>query len=676
MREQVVWGAIVEVLDTFSGRAEASTTTVEEIAEDVLRSCVGTTPQDEVLVAECATGVVRFSHLCEGALQGYCMYLKRNRSNRQSMLLVAYVMIFLYRQLGGEKVRQLFHDCTASPRIEEYLSYLLNSEALKEHSYPYWTQYYDVGFLNDSVLKPLADIRDEAQRDVVDWFHTNGAFSGTKAPPPSSKVTSIEPTARSTKDPRKTLTFASPPEKVGAGPPVAAIGGRPQLPPAEVRDMAHTIPESRSAPVPRSQLTIHRSSKPLTTAVGFDFHHRLPGSSISEAATPSVEGLPSVLRTSDRQVKAMLEKEVGVSTTMTALRREAYVHQRRRDEERRHLLEKECSRHTSRDYERWRRSQAEREAAQREALLLERHRDEVRTAEKVSKAKADAEKQRHRRFLAMKVSAKEANAVAASNRKEELERQRRFVHTFRSKIAKCSSEAAHKMAEEKKKAVEQVRQESSRLKDVSRAAAEERKLQQAAIIEEIRQLRERLSTRRADLVEYHRAVTFARASDIRSNDGLERLTLRELHAELERVRSEQREEEENRRSQIIAGRAKEQRDREALLRLCADHRKKNRHTREATQAAREEQRTLARASQLDAETAKMLALHKKLETQREERRSQFMGLCEGERERQNDLLLRAVDDTALEKERWRQLEQGIINSVTANQIANAKECIR
>lgn len=172
MKERELWDLTIETLEEFYGKPlEERTIPPEDLAEQVLQSCLSVTREELVFVRECASGLTRFEKLCEGTLAGYCQYYHRHKkSSYYSMLLMAYIMIFRYREIGGHKIRELFLHSTNIGCIAEYLEYILNEEALKATAVPLWLQSYDIGFINSVVLESIRDINAEAKKDVLEYF--------------------------------------------------------------------------------------------------------------------------------------------------------------------------------------------------------------------------------------------------------------------------------------------------------------------------------------------------------------------------------------------------------------------------------------------------------------------------------------------------------------------------
>lgn len=718
-----LWPLMVDVLLSACDPSNSATKTIEDAASEVLsRGAVRLSSEETTLLLDCVVGASRFLAVCDGALQGYCDYLKRNKVDRQSMHLIAYVVLFKHRELGPETMRQLFQKSTSRPRLVEYLSYLADDAAVATHSTPLWLQSYDISFVSGTLLPALRRAA-PALRKLIDSLSAAATAPHAAAVPAVTQAAdemAVVPSALSdgagdssetpvlpptTSKKAVTLVSPSPPPPPPAPTAVAdnvtkttaahgvgrgkRVGRSKKLPPAEVREMAFTIAEPRHPPVKRqdggSPAAARGSpstaaaeggaapapAKPLSQkSVGFQFSScafteagddRKPTNSASE---------PPFAAKDYSRVRRILDTPVEVPMTNAALRREAHTHQQRRAEEERVLQELEINQHDERAFEQWRRSELAKDERQRELLLLERHLAALQSDESVRAARAEGERTRRKVCQSMK---RDAVVESQERRREEenaLALQRQFVVRFREELARSRREAEERFLQEKLHSAEVVKVESEEARRAIRVAEEQRKTEQAVVIQEIRLLRERVRVKQEELLEQRRNVGSVE-SDNDDDVLLSALTTAQLREELELVKARDRALEEERRRRIVAAKEREAADRAALESLCREQRQKCHRDRERLRESKDTKAATIRAAQLAAETERMVILQQRLKEKRQQRKAGHQKTREAERQRRNDANMRAADDTAMEKERWRQLEHGIINRISASQAAVA-----
>lgn len=213
-----------------------------------------------------------------------------------------------------------------------------------------------------------------------------------------------------------------------------------------------------------------------------------------------------------------------------------------------------------------------------------------------------------------------------------------------------------------------------------READERRWVAQALIIQEVRSLRERVRQRQLDLAEERRAefaspavgsapsvatTTAAAAADA----ALDGMSMAQLREELRSVRERDKALEEERRQANLVDRTREADERAALERMCREQRVAQEQRRQLERARRKGQVAVIEAVHGEAEAARMLALRQKLAEKRQGRRSEQRKASEAERRNRNESNIRAIDEGAMERERWRQLEQGLVNRISGEQTA-------
>ncbi|CAD2214682.1 hypothetical protein, conserved [Angomonas deanei] len=574
------------------------------------------------------------------------------------MYLMAYLLVFRYHELGYDKIRKLFNAAGIAPRIAEYVEFLLNDKAVRSSAVPLWLHSYDREFLEESVLAPLQEIAPEATVEVVEWFQNKGL------PQVAQPIVSEE---NPTRDVKK--------RKEKNKPPSAAEEGtrRTKLPPYEVREMAFTIPEPRPPPVkntPEGANGVARApKKPPTEPVGFSFHAREKKRKSVEEFTKDLQDMADsskLNRRNSKELRKILEKNVDVRNTNATLMREAYINEKQMEEERKKLENKEFTLGDDADYEEWRRQQQEKEDEMRRVAVMERNLDALERTEHTREMKqAQENKKREENRKEREAAEKEAKRRQRSEAAQKA-KQKGYVQKFRSNLQSGRAAAAESVAAEKSKSANEVRKENEKLALQKREAEEEEKNDRALLIAEIRLLRGRIKAQKETRMGASGADR--RSSAVSSSeDGFGAMNKEDLQRELKAIRGNNAKEEEERRRAILSEKEKEREERSRLEENLLAERQRRRQQREQQQQQKKTEEKTQRASRTAKENARMLELHEKLESKRNAKRDAMRQQREKEKKNKYELLLRSKDIVALEQNRWKQLEEGAINRVVANQ---------
>lgn len=664
-----VWAALLCAAECVAGHVgDDADHAVEDAVEAELVRYPSLTSEEATLARHCAFNLARFSALCSGAFQGYRACYKRNGGYKAPMYLVAYLLIFQYRTLGGSTVREMLEGCMPTLRLCEFVEFLLNAEAVAAHAVPLWRAVYDDPFLQRHVLSALSAIASEATHDVVEWFRGQPTLSAapaedTQPTPPAA--------ARSTLRPASTTTL--PP------PALRRLPGA-RLPPQEVREMAFTVPEPRLPRIKGTPAAAPAASTKLpTVAVGFSFHQReaaVAAAKTTEAATvaPAVQSTTSDLgpRPTPEQLRAMLDNSRGVPTTVTALWRETCVRERQRENAQKALQNLEVAVHDASAYELWRQAQREDEERQREMAAVQRHLDAVEAKDRVRAQRERTTQARRRRIQKMKTQNHAELAVHKREHKQALVDQEQHVQQQRRQLARECAAALGRSAAEKSALAAQVRDEADALRVEAQEAAELRHTRQVLVIQEIHLLRQRLRERQAAMGAERRQAWADGVADA----ALGRMSPAELRDALVRLRAEVAAEEEERRQHVQSTRSRALTERERLERECLQAREVQRQTREAKQAQRAAHKAAVEAERVEKEAARMAQLHEKLEVRRQAKREAHRSAHEVERQRRNEVLLRSQDGASMERKRWAQYDAGLARRAEAEQQRVLKEALQ
>ncbi|KEG10579.1 putative trichohyalin-like [Trypanosoma grayi] len=626
----------------------------DQMVDDVLENCTSIDEESAALLRETVSGTLHFEKVCEGMLNGYCDCLRRNKSDKVSMYLVAYLMVFQYTALGGHRIREFLYRCTSTPRLVEYLEYILNPESLMQYSNPYWSQYYDGEFIMNSICRPMGEVALHVRQDVIHWLLGKTAAG----------VVNINETENpEQQQPRVSKRI---PKKKVEG-PLRAVeiskGKQGGLPPAEVREMLHTIPEKRP---PRIDCTkppcvVVKRQNDLTEPIGFSFMTRTP------KKAPKVEEQPvcqsEFPRVSPDELRPILYKTVPVRMTAGALRREAQTYLKHMEEQKRSLEDVEAALRNSREFEEWQKQGREMEAQQRAAQFLSRKAQIQLAGENaVQKRKAIEEM---KKVATEEIRADIASKIELCGAEEEsrIMKQRTHASRLRRELEESRKKALKHAERERASVAAGVKKKSEQLKDEALEEEERLKMRRLLIIQEIRQLRERNRQQKEELIEKNICLQNVTPEDT-TYGGLSLAMLRE---KLCQVKEENARLEEERRARIRALRMQEREKLEALSGLCSDGRHNTRRAKEEERRNKQEEHAKLEALREEAETKRAVQVRDSLKQRRKGRRAEQIALKEEDRRRRNEMLLLAKDTSAMEESHWQQQELCVINRLTVNQ---------
>ncbi|CBZ30564.1 conserved hypothetical protein [Leishmania mexicana MHOM/GT/2001/U1103] len=665
MQVKEVWGALLRAAECSAKQAgSGAETAVEDTVAGVLLRYPHLSSEETTFVRNCAFNLSRFAALCEGAFQGYRDCYKRNSTYRPSMYLVAYLLIFQYRALGGATVREMFESSMPTPRLCEFVEFLLFSESVSRYAVPLWRAVYDDSFIQRHVLASLSSVADDATHDVLEWFHRQPSKSGTAVACPATEETAALDSTHLTLPPSSSAV------------PLRPLAGS-RLPPNEVREMVFTVPEPR---LPRIKSSPAPANAPLkrepTTPVGFSFHQREAAVSAAhseKAAECSTSADQNTAQGGARlppaQLRTMLSTSKSVPTTVAALWRERRAQERQRDNAERALRELEVTVHDSTEFDLWRQAQLEEEERRRQMEVLRRHLCAIEASDRARAQREQTMQARRRQIQRMRV---QYHAEMQANRREQehaLREHEEHVQQLRSNLSRNCAAAVEKVAAEKCALAAQVKDESEQLRAAAQEAEEHRRTHQVLLIQEIHLLRERLREKHAAMGTERRRAW----ADGEVDAALGRMSQAELRDALERLCEEVATAEESRRQRVAEVRSRTQEKHERLERECIREREKKRRIRQANLAQRMAHRAAVEAERIQVETARMAQFHEKLETRLQAKRDAHRAAHETERQRRNEVLLCAQDGVSMERKRWSQYEAGLVRCAEGEQLRVLKE---
>ncbi|RNF13006.1 putative trichohyalin-like [Trypanosoma cruzi] len=645
MKPRDIWKLMTEMVSR--SLQDSLINSPELILEETLENCTALDEEERVLVRETVLGTLHFEKVCEGILKGYGDCLRRILRDKISMYIAAYLMVFQYTVLGGHRIRELLYRCTTTPRLVEYLEYMLNPQNLKEYSSPYWKKHYDMNFITSTILRPLLEITPHVRKDVIQWLLDKTAARVVR----DDETEDVNiPTTR---------TVAAHPPRVKND-----LEERPgKVPPAEVRAMLHTIPEKRP---PRIDFTkapgiVAKSGCSPTEPIGFSFLTRERRHKTKAEEQPACQTeSPKSTREEWRQ---MLYKPVTVHMTAGAIRREAQTYLKRMEERKKSLGEMEAVLRNSQEFEVWQRQEKAREIQQREVELLDRKAQiEFASHNAVQKRKAVEEM---KRMVSSQVRADIASQLESfsAERDRKAARQRNQTAKMRRELEGNRRKAVEQAQRDRLTAAENVKAENMRLREDALEEEERIKTQRIVLIQEIRQLRERNLQRQAEIQERNIRLQKENLEDSMYGG----MGISMLREKLRQAKEESAQLEEERRAHFGALRQKEREKVEALSVLCANWRQITRRARDEEMKSKQQEAARLKSNKNEEDARRALLLCDALKQKRKDRRTEFFALKAEERRRNNELLLLAKGTSDMEEKHWSQQELGAINRLTVRQ---------
>ncbi|KAG5466599.1 hypothetical protein LSCM1_00764 [Leishmania martiniquensis] len=668
MHTKEVWNALLRAAECAARQVSGEgDTAVENAVASQLVQYPHLSTEEVTLVRNCAFSLARFASVCEGALQGYRACYKHNGAHRTSMYLVAYLLIFQYRALGGATVREMLEGSMPAPRLCEFVEFLLSGEAVERYAVPLWRMVYDDSFIQQYIVAPLASVAPEATRDIVKWLRGQSSQPVVAAEPPMVEEAAAPVTTHATLPPSASATSPLPMLRPLAG---------ARLPPHEGREMGFTVPE---LPLPRikcSSAPVHAPPKRAPTKpLGF-FHRRevavCPPTTANAAECSTRAGLKAAqkrVRLSPVKLRAMLSSLTSVPTTAAALWRETRARERQRENAERALQQLEVAVHDVTELDLQRQAQVEEEERRREAEVVQHHLDAVEAEERVRAQRERAMQSHHRQIQRMKAQYEERIASTRREQEEALRQHKQHVQQLRRRLLHDRAAAVEKAAADKSAIATQVREESAQLRAAAQKAGEQWQTHQALVIQDIHLLRERLREKQAALGSERRQAWV----DGEADAALGRMSAGELGDALQRLRAELAAEMESRRQRVAGVRNRAQEGRELLERECVREREKQRQIRQAKQTQRMNHKAAVEAERAEKKAARMVHLHEELEVRRQAKRDAHRAAHEAERHRRNEVLLRSRDVASMERRRWSQYEAGLVRRAKDAQLMVLKE---
>ncbi len=679
MRHRELWVLVVDILESYFTRVKltSNVTTLppEDHLEEHLQDEGPLSANEASFVRQCVLGVIRHQPAVDGALCGFCDALKRNKQDRLSMYLIAYLMIFRYDELGGRFIRSLIDQSTSNIRLAEYLGYLLDRDMLEKFGVPHWTLHYDDVYVREFLIGNLMKKRQEASREVHRVYlekATNAALSADDEGEGADDQMPV-PGLRG-ESPKRKVTIAVAPR--------LSVGGTrlrdlelAKIPQADVREMIFTIPPEkppRVTPVPDGTipLTGLRAAREPTDYKMNPFVQTDRPTNIPQLLKEKAEREEKLLlpdpamrnRIQPGEVRAKLAAPEPVRTTAATVRREQQLY-KRRDEERLALLrKKEIEMRDDAEFQAWKKKEEEKSRTEREALIAERKLLMMLADEEAKAAKLRQEEQNQDVSRQFRSEMKETRSKFEQEKEEERRQKLRFATDLRQELAQQVEIAVAHVASAKKSAASELKAEKQVNEQRVAIQLELDRERKVGMIQEIKRIHAESVAMRSERIEKRRNE--ANAVDI---GAIATMSYAELQEKLAEVRKEQSDLEAERRENIMKHRAQQRTELQEMQAQCEaerraylDDKERQRMEKKRDEAAHAEQMRIA-------EEQRLVELQAKLQEKRDKRKEQERLRKEAERERKLSGQLLAGDASAVEWNNWRELERGQQNKILSVQ---------
>lgn len=676
MRHRDLWVLVIDILESYYTRVKLTSNVMtlppEDHLEEHLHDEGPLSSNESSFVRQCVLGVIRHQPAVDGALCGFCDALKRNKQDRLSMYLIAYLLIFRYDELGGRFIRSLIDQSTSSIRIAEYVGYLLDKDQLETFGVPHWTLHYDDKYVRDFLMGNLMKRRVEVARDVHRFYlekATNAALLE------DADEDAEVPALRHESPPKRKVTIA-------VAPRLSVGGGRlrdmelASIPQADVREMLHTIPPEkppRVTPVPDGTIPLtglrparDPTDYKMNPFVSTDRPTNMPQlqkekAEREEAVFHPDPAMRNRIQPGDVRSKLAVQDE-PVRTTAATVRREQLLYKRRDEERLAVLRKKEIEMRDDAEFQTWKKKEEDRAKTEREAMIAERKLLMMLADEEAKAAKMRQEQQNLEVSRQFRAEMTDTRAKVDLEREEEHRQKQRYATDLRQELVQQMEVAVAHVASTKRSTAAELKAE--RVANEQRVAIQleldrERKV---GMIQEIKRIHAESIALRGERIEKRRQE--ASAVDI---GAIATMTYEELKAKLAEVRTEQQQLEADRRENITKHRSQQRQELSDMQAQCEAERRAYLDEKER-QRAEKRRDEAAHAEQLRiAEEDRLVELQAKLQEKREKRKEIERQRKEVERERKLSGQLLAGDASAVEWNNWRELERGQQNKVLSVQ---------
>lgn len=721
MRHRELWKLIVESLEEYKSLliTPPPTGTTRPSAEDYIADQINSqyeiSADESSFARECFLGVLRYEKVCEGILQGFCDALKRNKQDRYTMYLIAYLFVYRFAEVSGRFLRSLMDKSTSTTRLAEYVGYLLDESKMTQYATPVLRQSYDDEYIRRFVIGNIQKHHAEADRDVLQFYvsratnpiqasqsiaahsddeddeesrlptaHQSVAGGGGKS---VGGASATSPSRRSVASMRssKAPTVAKAPNISQGGTSRRDLALR-QVPPAHVREMLATVasPKPPAIEVPEDGIIPldgpRRQRDPLANPradEGFveterPMHRDRLLAEKKAREDAQFEADPVMrdrLQPEDvREKFSKLQSSApSVKHTTASIRREELLYRRRDQRRDQELLRKAQEMRDDSEYQEWRQKQEDDARIERETRISERKLEMMLADEEARMAKVRQEQQNLASAADFRRTMTAWREAAATEDAAEAARKTKFAAQLRQEVQELTEAATRQVKNEKKASAVQVKTESQQNEMKAAATLELERQRKSALIAEIRTLQEQTLLLRPQAIEQ------AREARLKELGVMDTMSIDELRSKLCDVRNEHEELEQSRRLNFQNHRTNQRRELDTMLSRCQMERNLYLDQKSKERDERREQAATQASQQRAVEEVRLLELHEKLSKARQARKEVNDKRKEEERQRKVEAMLLAGDAGAMEAKKWAEMERGVNNRVLREQNASVRE---
>ncbi|KAK3590166.1 hypothetical protein CHS0354_041220 [Potamilus streckersoni] len=633
----------VEVLDTYDRYMES----VEEHVNDYVKWRKVTEDVDRDFIVEVFSGCVRYSNIINVILDGFYSKDGKNtlRSEQHFYGVLSYLALFRLDELGMTHFRQ-FVSSQDTNRMYRFFSFFLDETNLLTWIKCQWEKLYEQSFVEDNLIGPimrwmpeLQEMTQQMKTKIENKLKPKLKTQSATRPKPFNLT---QPRARSVPIPEpipKLQKHKPPPKTLYHQPPEFELID--QIRQANRRKAEECLMEASRqqfacANPEKSQKTKEIMNKIITEGQAqLDFNRQKANTA------PSFLLSPRSTRAGSSKRRRHRGQEVPIKMTTAAILREGALYQKKEEKELQRLESLEAGAKDASEFLKWQTGMRQQDL-EAEFAEVERR----RLAGKISHEEAilahqNLMKENRRKVQEVREETKKMmHEYLEKKFKEEQEMKRLVEDTMQGH--RNAKEAQKKLQEYKQKLVQEVTEES---RELMRMAIEEAEAEMRKKMDLIHQIR----AMQAAPVIRQKFIDFTETSGAGL---LSEMSIAELRERLSLMKTAEKEEEENKRDEILASKeAKDQYLLETLERIS-----KHRLEKTKTAALRLEARKKGEPKKMEIQNEKLTELQKMYEEKKKQRlkEQEVKIVVDPKSVKKTQSLINQKKQ--LEENRWRELE--------------------
>lgn len=706
-----VWLTTEKCITTYAGLPETACVTEDQVTEEILAPLLKSGRMDDddaSFVREVSMGVSRHRPFLDATIQAYCNAKHRNRSDAIALIMVTYLLCFRFEEIGAEKFQAFIDGCTAYPRLAEFLGLLLHQSDTVQHVIPVWRTVVDDGYA-DHMMRKLQQFARDGAEDVYQVFFNKGNVT-TAAAAPMDKTSaggSVVP-----KKPTKPPTFKlfkwqqrEEQEMMSGGTNSGRIRREP-LPPFELRELMAIKPREvfpkitdQCTDAEKACIEAAKQGKKVSTlpshikhdnrtkerAIPFvrfraaeakmtdyeELRHQAEQAELEQRlkhmeAIGQARGSPEDIRAQMRHIASNVE----VAHTYAVIRREDLLYRRQMEDEEKRILKKQQELRDDSEYQQWKAAEEAKEKRAQEIMIAQR-KIEMSLADERARETKEKEKQKNLKMTkAYKAAKEESMAVLQDEEAVKKAELRHKSKELKHQLKADRQAAVSKMSEQKESIAQEIRTQSQQCEMAVALQLDFDRERKQALIKEIKEAHARFIEMQKSQKDKHETATPVDIGQIQT------MTWAELKSKLAEVKTDHLRVEEERRKAILDLRN----NRTAYMNECRDRIEQFRaERRDKKIAARDEvlsERERAATAAQKVEEARLLELQAMLQEKRDAKKALQRERRTEERQAKLAARLLSSDASAVQSQKWAEMERGRQNAVIRAQNEDLRERVQ